>query len=194
MRVGYGNSISVEIPKTMVADLAALDGSGSTNQTEESLRCLGQYLGLKATRPDNDPGTGPDVLWISDEGLALCIEMKTCKQETSSYRKDNVGQLYDHMQWVKDNHDVSDVVPIFVGPLLPASTDSNPSHEMQVIELQQFYKIGQRLVAAFQDVTASAIPLSLRPELHNMLQERGLMFPEVFDALDKHILSDLGKE
>ena len=194
MRIGYGNSVSTAIPKTMVADLAALDGSGSTNQTEEALRCLGQYLGLTATRPDNDPGTGPDVLWINDGGLALCIEMKTCKQETSSYRKEDVAQLHDHIQWVKDNHELSDIIPVFVGPSVPASADANPSPEMQVIELQQFHKIGQLLIAALQDVAASAIPLSLRQDVHKKLQERGLMYPDVLYSLDKNILNDLGNE
>ena len=101
MRIGYSNTISIEMPKTMRSDLAPLDGTGTVGQTEEALRCLGQFLGLDATRPDNDPGTGPDVLWVGEGGLAVCMEVKTCKTETSFYRKNDVGQLHNHVQWVK---------------------------------------------------------------------------------------------
>ncbi|WP_305802911.1 hypothetical protein, partial [Thiolapillus sp.] len=56
---------SIVLPKGLDTDLAYLDGSGSPAQTEESLRALGQYLGLNATRPDNEHGTGPDALWVA---------------------------------------------------------------------------------------------------------------------------------
>ena len=61
MQVGHSNSISIEPPKTIMHDLMRLDGNGSSRQVEESLRCLGQYLGLYSSRPDNEFGKGPDV-------------------------------------------------------------------------------------------------------------------------------------
>ena len=191
MPMGYGDSLSIQIPKTMIADLAALDGSGSVSQIEEALRCLGQYLGLNSTRPDNDPGTGPDVLWIDEGGLAVCMEVKACKQPTSIYRKEDVGQLYDHVQWVKDNCRVSDIFPVFVGPSVPTSPEANPSPDMQVINLENFDAVAKRLISALQDVASSAIPLSLQTDLHTAMRERRLLYPDVFHAMGMERLIDV---
>ena len=184
MRIGYSNSISVQIPKTLIQDLAPLNGNGSPAQVEEAIRCLGQYLGLESSRPDNDPGTGPDVLWIGADGFAVCMEAKTCKKETSLYRKDNVGQLHNHVQWVKDHHEVSEIIPVFIGPLVPASDDASPSPDMRVIELRQFEELGKKLVSALQDVAENAIPLSLSSDLHETMKNRGLLYPEVLQLLE----------
>ena len=191
MQVGYGNSINVQIPRTIIQDLAALAGSGSPAQIEESLRYLGQYLGLKSTRPDNEFGTGPDVLWIGEDGLAVCMEVKTCKQSTSLYRKDEVGQLHNHIQWVMDNEDTSEIVPIFVGPLVTATSNASPSPNMNVIELRHFQELGQRVLRALQDVADSAMPISLETELHGTMRDRGLLYPSVFTSLEMSILQDI---
>ena len=123
-----------------------LNGSGSVPQIEEALRCLGQYLGLESTRPDKEHDTGPDVLWMSNDGFAVVMEVKTDKLESSRYTKSDLGQLRDHVQWVSDRYETTEVAEVFVGPLLAASDQANPSLEMVVIELEQFGSIGKKLV------------------------------------------------
>ena len=191
MRIGYSNSISVQIPKTLIQDLTPLNGNGSPAQVEEAIRCLGQYLGLGSSRPDNDPGTGPDVLWLEEDGYAVCMEVKTWKKETSLYRKANVGQMHNHVQWVNDNHEVSEIIPVFIGPLLPASDDASPSPDMRVIELRQLEELGQKLVSALQDVAENAIPLSLVNDLHETMKNRGLLYPGLFQSLEMSSLQEI---
>ncbi len=191
MRVGQSSPSAVEIPKMLMKDLIALNGSGSVPQTEEALRCLGQYLGLDSTRPDKELGMGPDVLWIGENGYAVCMEAKTDKQSASPYRKDYVGQLHNHVQWVKDRYDVSKIIPVFVGPLLPASGQASPSPDMMVIELGQFEKLGQRLVSALSDVAGQAIPLSLSQVLDEVMKQRGLMYPEVILSMEMSTLQEI---
>ena len=191
MRIGHSNSISIQAPKTIHQDLVPLSGNGSPAQTEEALRCLAQYLGLNSTRPDNEYGTGPDVLWLGDDGFAICMEVKTCKKETPKYRKDNVGQLHNHIQWVNDNHEVSTIVPVFVGPLLPATKEASPSPDMMVVELDQFKDLSEKLVSALQDAAEQAIPLSLANDLHEVIRNRGLLYPEVFLSLEMSSLQDI---
>ncbi len=188
MRIGHSDSLLVQPPKTLAQDLTPLNGNGSAAQVEEAIRCLGQYLGLKSTRPDKEYGAGPDVLWMSEEGRAACIEVKTDKQSTSSYRKEDVGQLHNHTQWVKDNYEVSEIIPVFVGPLLPSSKEASPSPEMKIIELRQFRELSQRLMAALQDVAQRALPLSLEHELGEALRNRNLIYPEVVANLDAYFL------
>ena len=191
MRIGHSDSLLVQPPRTLVQDLTPLNGNGSPAQVEEALRCLGQYLGLKSTRPDKEYGTGPDVLWMSDDGQAACIEVKTDKQGTSFYRKEDVGQLHNHIQWVRDNNEVSQIVPAFVGPLLPTTKEASPSPDMKVIDLGKFHELSQRLIAALQDVAQSALPLSLEHDLLEAMGNRNLMYPEVFADLGGSFLEDI---
>ncbi|MCY4623597.1 MAG: DEAD/DEAH box helicase family protein [Chloroflexi bacterium] len=191
MRIGHSDSLLVQPPRTLVQDLTPLNGNGSSAQVEEAIRCLGQYLGLRSTRPDKEYGTGPDVLWMSEEGYAACIEVKTDKQSSSYYRKEDVGQLHNHIQWVKDNHEVSQTVPTFVGPLVPPSKEASPSPDMKVIELQQFHELSQRLIAALQDVAQRALPLSLEHELSEAMKSRNLLYPKVFASLYGSSLEDI---
>ena len=191
MWVGHPHPSSVQIPKTLIQDLRALNGSGTAAQTEESLRCLGQYLGLKSVRPDKEFDTGPDVLWLGEEGYAVCMEVKSDKEETSAYRKDEIGQLHDHIQWVKVNYPTTEIIPIFVGHLLPASESANPPPDMMVIELTQFEDLGQKLISALRDAAAQAIPLSLANELSEVMTDRSLLYPDVFESLKMNALIEI---
>lgn len=176
---------SVSIPKNIYPDLSVLNGTGTVKQTEEALRCLGQYLGLDSTRPDNEHGTGPDVLWIC-AGVALVVEAKTDKE--ALYTKDDIGQLSDHMQWVENNYEGNEKIPVFVGPLNGPTGKANPSDDVLVIELSEFKALGDRLIAAYEDIANRALPINLNQETEKVLNERGLIWPVVFDQLSKHKL------
>ena len=126
MQMGASHGMTVAAPKRLQQDLVNLNGTGSVPQIEEALRCLGQYLGLESTRPDKEHDTGPDVLWIGDDGFALVMEVKTDKEDESSYRKDDLGQLRDHVQWVLDRFTVTRIEQVFVGPFLPSSGSREP--------------------------------------------------------------------
>ena len=190
MQVGAAQGVKVRVPSRLDQDLLHLNGSGSVFQTEEALRCLGQYLGLESTRPDNEHGTGPDVLWLGEDGTALAMELKTEKEESSSYRKEDLGQLRDHVQWVNNHYQVAKVAQIFVGPSLPASQSANPSPEMLVIGLDQFDSVGKRLISTLQDVADNALPLKLIEELNEKMGTRGLLWPAVYESLENVTLVD----
>jgi tetratricopeptide (TPR) repeat protein len=179
---------SVSIPRNIHSDLAPLNGAGTVKQTEEALRCLGQYLGLDSTRPDNEHGTGPDVLWLC-AGIALVLEAKTDKE--AQYTKDDIGQLSDHMQWVENNYEGNEKIPVFVGPLNGPTVKANPSDDVLVVELSEFKALGDRLIAAYEDIASRALPLNLNQETENVLNERGLIWPGVLDQLNKHNLVSL---
>jgi tetratricopeptide (TPR) repeat protein len=178
-------------PRNMETGLAHLDGSGSSGQTEEGLRVLGELLGMTSTRPDKEFGTGPDVLWLVEGLPALCIEVKTNKEPDSNYQKKEVGQLSDHIQWVKDNTTATEIIPVFVGPLRPATSTANPPNEYLVIGLEQFQQLGTRLTAALNDIACSALPLTLQVTVDEIFRERDLLWPKCFQNLESHILNEL---
>lgn len=182
---------TIIMPRALNADLAHLDGTGTSGQTEEALRALGQYLGLEATRPDKEFRTGPDVLWVAEGMPALCMEVKTDKNSTSRYQKKEVGQLSDHVQWVKDNIGVQEIVPVFVGPIVGVTDNANPSDEYLVIELEQFRDLAERLKAALADAAREALPITLRSTLFKVFSQRELIWPDCLDTLEKPRLRDL---
>ena len=178
------------LPRNLHEDLALLNGKGSVPQTEEALRCLGQYLGFDSSRPDNEHGTGPDVLWIIDETTALCIEAKT-KKTSEHYQKNEVSQLSDHVQWVRNRTTLTTILPVLVGPLVPATSSTNPGPDVVVIELSELEELATRLVAALRDATSVALPITLAAVLSDVLLTRTLLWPAVFDTLSKTRLQDL---
>lgn len=185
------HNATVSVPKRLHQDLRHIDGSGSSAQTEESMRALGQYLGMNSSRPDKERGTGPDVLWELSGFPALCMEVKTDKEVGSNYQKKDVGQLNDHVQWVKDNTDSDDVISLFVGPVVGATDAANPPPEFRVVNLDQFHQLAERLTAALTDIAANALPLILTLTVSEVLQERGLLWPACFDSLESFVLRDL---
>ena len=184
-------SAEVRRPRSFDNDLRFLDGTGSPAQTEEAMRSLGQYLGLDSTRPEKEFGTGPDVLWTLEGGLALCMELKTDKLDGSTYRKDDVGQLANHVQWCRDNTEATTIVPVFVGPLLPASDEASPSPEVLVIELSQLHELSQKLRTALEDSANDALPLTLSSKINEMFETRRLLWPDVFETFTPSILREI---
>ena len=184
-------SSDVRPPRSIEDDLRYLDGTGSPAQTEEALRSLGQYLGLDSIRPEKEFGTDPDVLWTSEDGPAVCIELKTDKQHGSTYRKDDVGQLANHVQWCRDNTEAVSIVPLFVGPLVPASDEASPSPKVLVMELAQFYEVSRKLRTALQDSASDALPLTLANRLNEVFGNRQLLWPGVFEELSATALRDI---
>ena len=99
--------------------------------------------------------------------------------------------MYNHVQWVGDNHQVSKIIPIFVGPLLPATSDASPLPEMKVVTLRKFEELGRKLVSALQDAATQALPLSLSDEVYNVMKNRDLLYPRVLLSLDMTVLQDI---
>lgn len=189
LRVEPGST--VQLPRNIDPNLWPLNGEGTASQTEEALKCLGQYLGFESSRPEKDCNTGPDILWLTGQGVAICMEAKTEKSPTSVYKKGDIGQLNDHVQWIRENTDADNIIPIFVGPVIAASSSANPSQDVLVVELEQFHLLGERLVAALSDVIANALPATVASELNALFSERELLWPSVFNLVDKHELRNI---
>lgn len=176
------NSGSVRAPHRMDANLSVIRSGGSPAQIEEAIRHLGILLGLQSSRPDNEEGTGPDNLWMLGD-TALCIDAKTDKQPNSTYQKSEISQMSDHIQWVTDNTNATLIVPIFVGPRVPASATSNPPPNLLVVTLDELASLVDRVCQTCRDIAATAIPLSLAAALTEAFEHRGLDFAALTETL-----------
>lgn len=79
---------------------------------EQAIRDLGEALGATSSRPEQETGRGPDVMWILDDAT-LCIEAKSDK--SSPISKSDAAQLLISLEWCSKNADVdrNSVVAVF---------------------------------------------------------------------------------
>jgi len=111
------------------------------------------------------------------------MELKTGKGQATRYKKTDIGQLSNHVQWVKDNVEANEILPVFVGPKLTVSDSASPAPEMAVIELAKLRELGRRLVGALTEVSSAAIPITVETELAKKFEERELVFPHVLGSI-----------
>lgn len=185
----HGNA--VKAPPKIAQDLAHLKSAATAAQMEEAIRLLGEYLGLDATRPEKEYGTGPDVLWASPGTPSLCLEVKTGKDDASVYRKRDMGQLSDHVQWVRDNAECTEIIPAFIGPVSKPSDSANPPPEFLLIEVEQLAQLADKLEAALKDIAGKALPISLRATIDAIVDERGLAWPALMNHIKTFVVRDL---
>ena len=75
-------------------------------------------------------GTGPDVAWIDERsGASLGIELKTDKENGSSYFKKEVAQSQNHNSWL-DANEKGALGTVIIGPLTSVSADANPDERI----------------------------------------------------------------
>jgi len=134
------------------------DPGASTEQHEEALRVLGEYLGFMSVRPDNDEGIGPDVFWI-DEPTQRCLafELKTKKKANPTYFKKEIGQGYNHLEWVRQNYSNYFCLGlIYVGSDGKLDRTATPSPEMYLCDISVLATIRNQLIAGIRDLRAIA--------------------------------------
>jgi hypothetical protein len=85
--------------------ISALSPTATSNQLEQALKRLGEFLGFHAERPERDYGVGPDVLWLpTKEEIAFVIECKGNKAASSRLSKTDHGQLLVSTQWCQKQY------------------------------------------------------------------------------------------
>ena len=165
----------------------------ATNPTEESLRRLGELAGLVATRPEEEAGTGPDVLWRSPEHKAGAgIEAKTNKKDNSQYRKkEDIGQFHDHVQWLEKEYPSENFHKVIVGKKHRVSEDANPPADLRIIVLEQFHLLADRIKELYEYISSAAKTDDLSVCVERGLQSLGLKWPRVIDSLESSLAADL---
>jgi hypothetical protein len=113
-----------------------MDATASSNAKEEAVRLFGELLGFDASRPDNELGLGPDVIWIdTDANAGAAFELKTQKNDPAEYNKQEVGQAHNHVQWLKDSEgDTNWDGLLIVGPPGVCKSEASPSDDIFLVE------------------------------------------------------------
>ncbi|QRF92442.1 helicase [Alcaligenes faecalis] len=148
----HGNKFEAELKK--LTETLALIVDGVPNQAEAGVRALGELLGFTATRPDNDEGTGPDVLWRDDTmPRQLGFELKTDKADPTTYFKKDVAQGHDHLEWMMQNYPDHVILGLaFVGPQGKTHAKANPSENMSLCLPSSLAALRDELLALIEDL------------------------------------------
>lgn len=148
-----GGKANSEIMK-LKSELSFID-KGTSKQAEVSVRKLGEILGFSSTRPDNDQGTGPDVLWVDDEShITMGFELKTDKNAPARYHKiKDIGQGHDHLSWIEQQYvDHSHLGLLYVGPNGAVDDNANPSSMMGLCTIETMIALREQVIALIDDL------------------------------------------
>ena len=173
------------------SQLIDLDGA-SPRRMEESVRALGEQLGFSATRPDNDFGTGPDVLWL-DEATRDCLafELKTDKDDPATYRKKEIAQGHDHLSWVLEcQKDCRCLGLLFVGPSGQVESKANPSDAMWLCAPATLKALRDRLLALVNDLRAPT-PVERSKKVEEACDDGSWTIGSLFADLQEQTMKDL---
>ncbi|ANP84802.1 DEAD/DEAH box helicase family protein [Rhizobium leguminosarum] len=120
-----------KVSKFITSSEAAF-GDPSHKKAEEAVRVIGATLGFDSRRPDTDENDGPDNLWVDHHTrIAIPIELKTDKLQGNTLNSEEIGQIYQHLEWTKTNYPKYMVPGILVYTESKTVTESsNPSSDM----------------------------------------------------------------
>ena len=152
--LSYSQGAKFESELKKLTDTLALIESASSNEAEAGVRQLGELLGFTATRPDNDEGTGPDVLWRDEaQPRMLGFELKTNKDDPATYFKKDISQGHDHLEWMNKNHaEYASLGLVYVGPEGSVDNAANPSDNMGLCSVPNLVALRDKLLALIEDL------------------------------------------
>ena len=153
------------------ADTSGLSFDAAHAVFEEALEALGRYLGFDSHRADRN-GDGPDVYWVSQEGVAFALEAKNEKNSETPFHKSEAGQLLTACAWVQRRYPGFEVVPVSVHPNVKA--DSNASADNLLVLLPDQLRRLREETRLLLDVAATVLPAERADRLSAVLEEAGL--------------------
>lgn len=182
--LSYSQGAKFEAELRKLTDALALIDSDSSNEAEAGVRQLGEILGFTSTRPDNDEGTGPDVLWCDDaQPRMIGFELKTRKDDPATYYKKEISQGHDHIEWMNQTHaEYTNLGLLYVGPDGVVDSASNPSTEMGLCLRGDLRKLRDRILALIEDLRKE-IPLERPRRIADVSEEKQWDIEKLIDGL-----------
>lgn len=165
-----------------------------TLKCERALCDLGHLMGFTATRPDKELGTGPDVLWVlAERKVAVGLEAKTEKVSGEYRKKEEIGQIHDHLSWMEENFEGQHLSSCIVGKLFPVSKASNPPDELRILPLDGFNELATRVEQLY--IALSGLqPVDIAARIESTLRDLGLNWPTFWNAIPGKLATDLQSE
>ena len=124
---------------------------------EQALDELATIVGFESHRPDEESGTGPDVLWRLENGHYLVIEAKNQVHLTrKSIFKTEAAQLGQHITWFKHHYDDATYTPVLIHPSAALDKDAYLETDSKIVQNSELQKI-------VNSVKAFVVALATKP-------------------------------
>lgn len=172
------------------------DSTATPNQHEAALRAFGELLGFEASRPEQetDNESTLDVLWnapLTKE--AILFELKTGKKSGQSINKEDVGQGFNHIEWMgKKFPDAKSLGLIFVAPNATCTKEASPSAQMWVAGLDIFHHLFDETFQMLRSLQRMN-PLERYAEIEALTSRAEWQPDAIFAKLRGNRLSDVKK-
>lgn len=153
------------------ADTSGLSFDVTHTVFEEALEALGRYLGFDSHKADIN-GDGPDVYWVSQEGVAFALEAKNEKNPETPFHKAEAGQLRTACAWVQGQCPAFKVVPVSVHP--NAQADFNAAADDLLVLLPDRLRRLKEEARLLLEAAATVLPAERADRLSAVLEEAGL--------------------
>lgn len=142
--------------------LSNLSMGGGSKKFEGALQQVGQLLGFRSQRPDNEFKKGPDNLWAMPNNEYMVFE---CKNEVElnrdSISKSEAGQMEMHCGWFEEEYGADTKVSyIWIHPTNKLSSEANLTHFIKVmtpVKLDLFKKHLLAYVMEFSKYNLSSV-------------------------------------
>lgn len=142
--------------------LSNLSMGGGSKKFEGALQQVGQLLGFRSQRPDNEFKKGPDNLWAMPNNEYMVFE---CKNEVElnrdSISKSEAGQMEMHCGWFEEEYGADTKVSyIWIHPTNKLSSEANLTHSIKVmtpVKLDLFKKHLLAYVMEFSKYNLSSV-------------------------------------
>jgi hypothetical protein len=141
------------------------------------LKRLGDFLGFRAERPEQDYSLGPDVLWLPSDRFV--IESKGNKKGTSSLSKADHGQLLVSENWFKQHYASRESVRAVLHHNNKA-TEPAVAQGTLALTFESLAKLTSALRTVLQDVCLSVGSSQQRLKLcDSLLRNHRLALPDI---------------
>lgn len=97
-RNGIGTNIALEA-SCIVENLDF--NISTTGKFENAIFQIGEFIGIRSSRPDLEHSDGPDNLWVFKDNSAFAIEVKSGVTSQSGITRKHLGQLAQSMSWLE---------------------------------------------------------------------------------------------
>lgn len=142
--------------------LSNLSMGGGSKKFEGALQQVGQLLGFRSQRPDNEFKKGPDNLWAMPNNEYMVFE---CKNEVElnrdSISKSEAGQMEMHCGWFEEEYGADTKVSYnWIHPTNKLSSEANLTHSIKVmtpVKLDLFKKHLLAYVMEFSKYNLSSV-------------------------------------
>jgi hypothetical protein len=170
LRSAYGTRRALVLGLTAIVDELRPDPDALAVRAFEQAICdLGEHLGFRASRPEQQLGNGPDGLWMLGSSRVLVIECKSGATTDSISRRD-IEQLTHSMTWFRETYDQTlQPTPVMIHPVRSLHPQASALPGTQIITFSKLEelraavrKFAGALAAVPEELDASVVRARLR--------------------------------